>query len=63
MNFGVDLEYIGKNAIKNRGKEELQKVLNKVFDRKDQPQGEPGTESPKRPEQQMIEGILNTIFK
>ena len=73
--FLPDLEYLGKRIIANRGKEELQKVLDKVFGRNEetpapsppeQPSGQspaPQTEKQKKPEQELIEGILDKIFR
>ena len=80
--FLPDLEYLGKKIIMNRGKEELEKVLDKVFGKDKgtsetspetggQPSSEgspsqtqpPQDEQKKRPERELIEGILDKIFK
>jgi hypothetical protein len=70
--FAPDLKYVTTNAVKNKGREELEKVLDKVFDRKE-PAGQPaptttgGQGAPaqpqKAPEQILIEGVLDKIFK
>ena len=76
--FLPDLEYLGKKIIATRGREELQKVLDDVFGREEEAtpaETAPGTEAPsgtappvekekeKSPEQQLIEGVLDKIFK
>ena len=66
-----DLEYLGKKIIRNKGKEEIQKLLDKVFDKgKDQSSGQGNTngqdksgQEPVRPEQEIIGNILDAIFK
>lgn len=61
-----------KNAFRNKGKEELKKVLNKALgieEPADQPEDatQPSTETQQEPqlspEEQIIDGLLNTIFK
>ena len=52
IKFAVDLEYIGKKLIKKKASEELDKVLDKLFEEKEKPA-----------EQKLIEDILDTIFK
>lgn len=57
-----DLEYLGKRILVNKGKSELEKALNKVFEKEtDGSSGVP--EGEKRPEQQIIENILDQILK
>lgn len=66
-----DVKYITTNAIKNKGRQELQRVFDKVLDKNepvDDPliKSSPGTtDSPKQqpPEKVLIEGILDSIFK
>jgi len=71
-----DLAYLSKRLIVNRGRQELDKVLDKVFggDEEDQPQGEqpqtqdgstqqPPQEEEKPIERQVIEGVLDAIFQ
>jgi hypothetical protein len=52
IKFAVDLEYIGKKLVKKKASEELGKVLDKLFEKKEKPA-----------EQELIENILDTIFK
>lgn len=52
-----DMEYLGKKIFMKRGRNELDKALDKVFDK-----GENGS-SEKGPERQIIENILDNIFK
>lgn len=77
LRFVPDLEYLGKKVLLDRGKEELQKVLEKTFGKdkdktpaENQPSQDPqGQNQPvesqdeKSPEQQLIEGVLDRIFK
>lgn len=68
FNFSVDLAYLGKRLIENKGKEELKKVINKVFDREnnqpiESPDAPADQPEQKRPEQEIIENILDSIFK
>lgn len=78
VSFRPDVKQIGVTAIKYKGRQELEKVLDKVFDRssKDGSQ-QPSTDSEpakddssgsaeekkKSGKQQLIEGVLDTIFK
>ncbi|MDP2937865.1 MAG: AsmA family protein [Candidatus Omnitrophota bacterium] len=78
VSFMPDVKQIGITAIKHKGRQELEKILDKVFDRssKDgsqQPSADsepakddsPGSteEKKKSGKQQLIEGVLDTIFK
>lgn len=65
-----DLGYLGKRLIINEGKEQLYRLLDKVFGNEDDEQqdteqqpGEPSREKPVRPEREIIENILDSIFK
>ncbi len=60
-----DIEYLGKRILANRGKEELNKVLDKVFgEKKSSPDSQnPSDGQEKHPERKVIEDILDTIFK
>ena len=70
MRVMPDLQYIGKKLLVSKGQEELNKLLNKVLDRKDDSshsgqETSPGEQAPgdeKSPERQLIEGVLDTIF-
>jgi hypothetical protein len=67
------LKDVARNAIRNKGAEELEKVLGKVFNKGDAPvdntpQTNDQTDGPansqeKSPERQLIDGIFGTIFK
>ncbi|MDP2653973.1 MAG: AsmA family protein [Candidatus Omnitrophota bacterium] len=69
--FSVDIKAVTKNAIMNKGKEEFRKVLDKVLGTEEEnPQTAPEGGQPrqpanteKRPEEQILEGILDSIFK
>lgn len=73
--FFPDVEYLGKKILMNKGREELNKILEKVFKRDEAPQESPQPpdgsapqpspqEKPqKSPEQELIEGILDQIFR
>jgi len=78
VSFMPDVKQIGITAIKHKGRQELEKVLDKVFDRssKDVSQqpsvgsepakdDSPGSaeEKKKSGKQQLIEGVIDTIFK
>lgn len=76
VSFFPDVKQMGITAIKYKGRQELEKVLDKVFDRapKDdskQPSVDtestdetlPGTTQEKSKKQQLIEGVIDTIFK
>lgn len=73
IKFSVDLEYITGKIIKKKASEELGKALDKVFNRKSQPEEEPDsdtadTDTPpakqERPlEQELIENVFDLIFK
>jgi len=68
-----DLEYISKRVLVSKGKEELNKLLDKVFDKDegaenfsdqdemDDQQDE--STSSQSPERQIIEGVLDAIFQ
>lgn len=65
-----DLEYLGKKIIKNRGKEEIQRLLNRAIGGDDEESHQPqdstqpnSSQQPARPEQEMIGNILDAIFK
>ena len=63
-----DLEYLGKKIIRNKGKEEIQKLLEKVMDKNkgqssDQGSEDKSSQEPARPEQEIIGNILDAIFK
>ena len=70
VKFSIDLEYIGKKIIENRGLEEIIKVIDKSFD-KDKPyqsenvQGinEEPVERQKSIEEQVIDKFIDSIFK
>ena len=76
VSFFPDVKQMGITAIKYKGHQELEKVLDKVFDRapKDgskQPSADteptddtlPGATQEKSKKQQLIEGVIDTIFK
>ncbi len=67
IKFSVDLGYIGKKIIKKRGLEEIIKVIDKALDRDEprQVEEEPGGlgGKPKRIEEQLIENLIDSIFK
>ena len=68
VSFFPDLEYLGKRIIVNQGRTELQKVIDKVFKTENQPAdpSAPAGSQPqpqKRPEQQILENILDSVFK
>ncbi len=70
ISYLPDVEYIGKRIIQNKGKEQLEKVLDKVFGSKDSSSqgttssdGQNPQPKEKRPEQQLLEGILDKVFK
>lgn len=52
IKFAVNLQYIGKKLIKKKASEELGKVLDKMFEKEEKPA-----------KQELIENILDTIFK
>jgi uncharacterized protein involved in outer membrane biogenesis len=68
----VDFQYLSSRIIKNKGKEELNKVLDKVFGAEEKPAetappSDGGTTQPPPPEEkpierQLIEGVLDSIF-
>ncbi len=62
-----DLEYLSKRIFTNRGRQEIEKVLDKVFGQgKGEKSGEPpgNTEMPqKEPSRKAIDSILDSIFK
>ncbi|OGX07266.1 MAG: hypothetical protein A2Z88_06245 [Omnitrophica WOR_2 bacterium GWA2_47_8] len=61
-----DLSYLGKRIMVNKGKEQLQKVLEKVFDREggSSPEGQEGQGSGSQsPEGAIVDEILNSIFR
>ena len=65
-----DLEYLGKRILKNKGKEEIQRLLGKAMGTKEgtsgqeQNSGQPNSSGqPVRPEQEIIGNILDAIFK
>jgi len=60
-----DVEYLGKKIFMNKGKSELEKALDKVFKKgKGSSSGNPNApDQEKRPEQQIIENILDKILK
>ncbi len=66
--FSIDLEYLAQRLLINKGRSELEKALDKVFDREKGSSAPSGDSSPppseeKRSEQELIEGILDSIFK
>lgn len=76
VSFFPDVKQMGITAIKYKGRQELEKVLDKVFDRvpqdgSKQPSADtepadetlPGTTQEKSKKQQLIEGVIDTIFK
>ena len=52
IKFAVNLQYIGKKLIKKKASEELGKVLDKMFEKEEKPA-----------KQELIENILDTVFK
>ncbi|MFA5059764.1 MAG: AsmA family protein [Candidatus Omnitrophota bacterium] len=69
LTFFPDLEYLGKRIMANRGREELEKVLDKVFKRDETsepstPEGQDpdGQEQPKSAEEELIGAILDKVF-
>ncbi|MCR4336610.1 MAG: hypothetical protein NUV91_02230, partial [Candidatus Omnitrophica bacterium] len=67
-----DLEKLGRQFIQTKGKEEIQKLLDKVLHREGTSSeqvpaspspGQPSDGSQQSPEGQIIEGILDTIWK
>ena len=59
-----DLEYLGKKIFMSKGKSELEKALNKVFEKGKDRSADPNAPAKeKRPEQQIIENILDQILK
>ena len=66
IRFMPDMEYIITNAVKNKGRQELQKVLDKVFGKESEtpPAATPAPpQREKDPTQILIEGVLDSIFK
>ncbi len=59
----LDMEYLGKRILMNKGKSELEKVLNKVFEKGKGNSSDNTPKGEKRPEQQIIENILDKILK
>ncbi len=70
VKFMPDMKYITTNVIKNKGRQEVQKVFDKVFEKKKPASGEnqtpsdSGTEAPqeKPAEKVLIDGIFDSIF-
>ena len=71
--FFPDLNYLTKRMYETQGKAELEKVLDKVFGREEDPGAQPAPPAPGEPqpeqqppqkssEQELIEGILDSIF-
>lgn len=64
-----DLEYLGKRLIVSQGKEQIQKLLEGFLGKEEQPAQNPeqqnpqGQETPQEPEQQLLEGVMDSIFK
>ncbi|MFC1592601.1 AsmA family protein [Candidatus Omnitrophota bacterium] len=76
IKFSVDLEYIGKKILKKKATEEIGNALNKIFQRESPepaPKEDSGTtdtsatdtppEQQKAPEQEIIENVLDLIFR
>lgn len=78
LSFLPDLQYLGEKIIISQGREQLEKVLDKALEgiwgdskssESTQPAGQatqpdPSTqEKKKRPEQELLEGVLDSIFK
>lgn len=77
VSFFPDVKQMGITAIKYKGRQELEKILDKVFDRTPQDDSqqpsvdtEPTKDTPsadttqeKSKKQQLIEGVIDTIFK
>lgn len=74
LTFYPDLEYLGKKIMMNKGRQELDKVLDKVFkntggEQSAPPSGTegqattPDTQNQKPSERQIIENVLDQIFK
>ncbi len=69
--FVPDLEYLGKRILMNRGRQELEKVLDKVFGAPNEEAGSSPPSSPqtsgepqeKSPEEELIGTILDKIFR
>ncbi len=55
LSFLPDLQYLGEKIITSQGREQLEKVLDKALG------GE--QEQKKKPERELIEGVLDSIFK
>jgi len=75
LTFLPDLEYLGKKIFVNQGTQQLEKVINKALGIEEKPETAPVDGQPvdanqpaqepenPSPEKQLIEGILNGIFK
>ena len=76
VSFAPDVKQMGITAIRHKGRQELEKILDKVFDRtpqdgSKQPSADteptddtlPDTTQEKSRKQQLIEGVIDTIFK
>jgi len=69
MSVFPDLAYIGSKIIQNKGKDELKKLINKAIGAPDEETSSqaPGDQNPsapaeERPEQKVIDNILDSIF-
>lgn len=68
MRFLPDLNYLSKRILINRGAQELDKLLDKVFDREEGQAASEENPSPQQPqtqspERELIEGLLESILK
>ncbi|MDD3375372.1 MAG: AsmA-like C-terminal region-containing protein [Candidatus Omnitrophica bacterium] len=70
LSYFPDLEYIGKRLLKNKGRQELQKVLGKVLktgggsdESSGSGEGEGESNQNPSPEEQIIGNVLDMIFK
>jgi len=69
VNFSVDLEYLGKKFFQSKGKEELEKALDKLFKKEEKPTEGSSQQTQEQPvqegQQQKQESgsILDAIFK